>query len=64
MKKKTTDIEKVKLYLSKMFMNKSMAFGNNEKVNGTSQLQSILIGEMMCISELKRFIEYVESENK
>lgn len=61
---KKTDLEKVKLYLAKMFINKSMAFGNNERLNPKSELQSILIGEMMCISELKRFVEYIESDEK
>ena len=62
MNKEITDLETVKNYLCKMFLDKSTAFANNERINSKSELQSILIGEMMCISEIKRIIEYLEGE--
>ena len=44
-----------------MFLYKSSAYARNMNMP-QCDLQQILIGEMMCISEIKRFIEYIESE--
>ena len=62
MKKQTlTDKDKIKKYIDKMFLYKSSAYARNMNMP-QCDLQQILIGEMMCISEIKRFIEYIESE--
>lgn len=59
-----SNLEKVKRYLDRMFFDKSMSFANNEKFNTTSPIQSILLGEMLNISEIKRFIGYIESDKE
>jgi len=62
MKKQTlTDKDKIKRYIDKLFFDKSNAYARNMNMP-QCELQQILIGEMMCISEIKRFIEYIESE--
>ncbi len=62
MKKQTlTDKDKIKRYIDKLFLDKSNAYARNLNMP-QCELQQILIGEMMCISEIKRFIEYIESE--
>lgn len=62
MKKQTlTDKDKIKRYIDKLFFDKSNAYARNMNMP-KCDLQQILIGEMMCISEIKRFIEYIESE--
>ena len=62
MKKQTlTDKDKIKKYIDKMFLYKSNAYARNLNMP-QCELQQILIGEMLCISEIKRFIEYIESE--
>lgn len=62
MKKQTlTDKDKIKRYIDKLFLDKSSAYARNMNMP-KCDLQQILIGEMMCISEIKRFIEYIESE--
>ena len=42
-----------------MFLDKTMAYANNMKLP-PSEIQQILIGEMMAISEIKRMIEFIE----
>ena len=59
--KLTKEKENIKKYIDKLFLDKSMAYARNINLP-KSELQQILIGEMMCISEIKRFIEYIESE--
>lgn len=59
--KSNTDLEKIKKYIDKLFLDKSHAYARNMNMP-KCELQQILIGEMMCISEIKRFIEYIESE--
>ena len=62
MKKQTlTDKDKIKRYIDKLFWDKSNAYARNMNMP-KCDLQQILIGEMLCISEIKRFIEYIESE--
>ena len=64
MKKQTlTDKDKIKRYIDKLFLDKSNAYARNMNMP-KCDLQQILIGEMLCISEIKRFIEYIESEDK
>lgn len=60
-KKEINNLDKIKQYIDKMFLDKSHAYTRNISLP-KSELQQILIGEMMCISEIKRFIEYIESE--
>lgn len=59
--KLTKEKENIKKYIDKLFFDKSNAYAKNINLP-KNELQQILIGEMMCISEIKRFIEYIESE--
>lgn len=59
---KKDKLEKVKEYINKMFLDKSMSYTNNETINGVSTMQLIILGEMICLSELKRVIDLIDKE--
>ena len=65
-----TNLDKVLDYVNETFYESTITFANNDKIvrkdSDANYLQFTLMGRMMFISELKRFINYIkkEEENK
>lgn len=55
-------LEAIKKYIDRIFLDKAIAYENNEKHNSAGNIQFIIMGEMIVISEIKRFIKYLEEE--
>jgi len=63
-----TNLDKVLDYVNETFYESTITFANNDKIvrkdSDANYLQFTLIGRMMFISELKRFINYIKKEEE